>query len=531
MRKLLSDNASECVRILLNELNVRFTEKTFSFLRAHPDYPNLLSISHTLDTLGINNVAVRAGYEELQTELPKPALVHLYDNGGIFLVVTDIDETGVRFINENNQDEIQPKESFEKSWSGVTVVVDGANSKGEEKFVINSVKSILHKLKYWALGLMLILCLSLRLADLVTIEAILVFGFIATNLIGILAALLLLIELIDKNDPLVRKLCVSNSPLSKVNCASILNSNGAKFLGLFSWAEIGFAYFVTSFLYLTIFPSPSSVELMATISIIAFPYVGYSLWYQSQVVKRWCRLCLYVQAVLTIEFGLGIYVASDGVNISLLAMAYMSIVAVVVSASFAVVFPLVSASHSLKEESKAFRKLKADFEIFNVLHARQIKVLSFPNDALVYKASESANEIVIVSNPTCSQCIEIHKSLSKLIHGRTNLSVREVLLIEKDEHHPSNAVAETMVNIFHTHPLPEALEIIDDYYSNYVYNHKTWIDKYSDTKVDRQYARSILMNHVQWCIQNQFFATPLVFVNGKQLPGIYSIDDLKYLFD
>ncbi len=33
----------------------------------------------------------------------------------------------------------------------------------------------------------------------------------------------------------------------------------------------------------------------------------------------------------------------------------------------------------------------------------------------------------------------------------------------------------------------------------------------------------------KWCNDNGIVATPTYFVNGRQLPAIYSIEDLKYL--
>jgi uncharacterized membrane protein len=530
MRKLLSDNASECIRILLNALGTRFTQRTISYLKNHPDYPNLLSLSHTLDQLGIECVAVRTAYSELRDEIPKPALVHLYDNGGIFLVVTNINDEGVQFINEHDEIELQPRASFEQSWSGVAVVLDNSKQKDEGKYAVNLVANFLAKSRVWILATAAVISLYFGLQSNGGFPAISVILFLLTKLIGVVATVPLLIELVDKNNPVIKKLCVSNNPLSKVNCSSILDSKGAKFLGLFSWSALGFVYFVSQLLYLVLFPVHNSAILMSWTAIFAFPYVGYSLWYQSQVIKRWCRLCLYVQTVLIIECGFGLYILT-GSGAATPAVGYFALECSIIASIFAIVFPILSEWHSGKDSTASLRRLKADIEIFNLLLARQRKVPSFPKDALMYKSADSTNELVIISNPTCAQCIHSHRALKSLVDGRANISVREILLVEEDKTHPSNAIAELMIDVFAQCPREEALACLEDYYSNYVYDHQTWIAKYAPRVKASGQARTVLMSHVQWCIHYQLLSTPIVFVNGHQLPPAYALSDLKYLFD
>ena len=41
-------------------------------------------------------------------------------------------------------------------------------------------------------------------------------------------------------------------------------------------------------------------------------------------------------------------------------------------------------------------------------------------------------------------------------------------------------------------------------------------------------AQAILGAHGEWCMINQFSVSPLILINNKLLPGIYSSEDLIY---
>lgn len=115
MRKLIRENATEALRIFLKRLNVRFTERTIEQFREHPDFPSLLSITYMLNRLGIDHMALRASYAQLQHELPKPVLVHLLTNGGMFLVIAGAADDKIQVVNEHNRLESQPKEDFSET--------------------------------------------------------------------------------------------------------------------------------------------------------------------------------------------------------------------------------------------------------------------------------------------------------------------------------------------------------------------------------------------------------------------------------
>ncbi len=111
MAQSLKENPSEALGILLHRLNTKFTHYSIRTLQQHPDYPSLLSINHALDQLQIDNVALRATYEQLQHEFPKPLLVHTGENGGTYRVVENLDEQRCRLLINGESCGLNPKET------------------------------------------------------------------------------------------------------------------------------------------------------------------------------------------------------------------------------------------------------------------------------------------------------------------------------------------------------------------------------------------------------------------------------------
>ena len=84
--------------------------------------------------------------------------------------------------------------------------------------------------------------------------------------------------------------------LKQGDCNNILTSEYSQLLGIISWAEIGFSYFV--FNLLVILLNPSWVRYLCIMNLFTLPYTFWSIWYQKYKMKTWCILCLSVQCIL-----------------------------------------------------------------------------------------------------------------------------------------------------------------------------------------------------------------------------------------
>lgn len=94
------------------------------------------------------------------------------------------------------------------------------------------------------------------------------------------------------------------SVIEKTGCTTVVNSEQGMFMGLFHWSEIGLAFFTVSLGALLVYPAV--VNYLAYISILCLPYSFWSVYTQHWKLHSWCTLCLTVQALFWIIFGISI---------------------------------------------------------------------------------------------------------------------------------------------------------------------------------------------------------------------------------
>ncbi len=533
MRKLIKDNQAEALRILLNRLNVKFTSHSIEHLKVHPDYPSLLSLNYALHLLKIDNVATRVSYERLQKELPKPALVHIRDNGGMYLVVDNLDEEKVSFINEHGQLESQPKDDFIKSWSGIAMLVDDEAQGKEENYTIHRIKEIVHKVKLpfaiVSLATLVLYSIYYFKSSFSTFD----FLYLFTNALGIAVSIPLVIHLMDKNNPLVKKLCTSNNPKSKANCTNILDSPAANILGIFSWSEIGFIYFATLFFYIILFPQGHAILLVAVLSVLAAPYAAYSIFYQWKIAGQWCRLCLAVQAILLSELLTAIFyfhINSTSVIAYRGILALFLVFSLIISA-YGILKPIISEWKSYKGRFPKLNRIRFNPEIFRFLLKKNIPIDTVGINSLQFGNPNGEHRLTIISNPSCQPCIKMHQKLFRMLKTKEDVSVLEIFLTDTDEKSNSYQIAECMLKLYQTANVDYAKNAIAEYYNHYYNDFRSWIQKFDQDGSDNPDARQILKHHIMWCRKRKISSTPMIFYNNYELPKEYSIEDLDYLVD
>ena len=117
------------------------------------------------------------------------------------------------------------------------------------------------------------------------------------HLLGILITGLLLWYEYDEHNPLLQAVCSAGK---KTNCQAVLGSKAAIVVGNITWSDIGFLYFTGGYLYMLI-TGITFLYPVFIFSLLALPYIVFSVYYQAWVARQWCLFCLSVQAVLLLE--------------------------------------------------------------------------------------------------------------------------------------------------------------------------------------------------------------------------------------
>lgn len=531
MRKLLKDNASEVLKILLKELKIQYTDVTINTLRQNPYFPDLISLSQTLSKLSIENVAIKTDYNQL-IEISTPCIVHLHDNGGMYLVIKSVNENSITFIVEGNKEDIQPKEEFIKSWSGYALVINTENYNIIEKgYSINYLIQNVRKLRFPIVIIAVVFFLFYFFNQSINNYSIL--SFKVLSLAGFITSILLLIQLVDKNNLFIKKVC-NTKKNDKVNCSHILNSKSAKFLGMISWSEIGFIYFFSQIVIFLIF-NDSSSSYLNILSIVASPYVFYSIYYQWKIAKMWCKLCLIVQLVLIAQAIIGITLLLDLDTPISEYWSYSFILTAIFIPVFTLIItsyllPLITEFNEKREKLKLSDNVKMQPSVFfsKLNQSNNIKTELSSENLISYGDFESKSQLLLVINPTCEPCIKTHSKLSEITAYNNSIKIIEVFLV--DEHDKlSYKLATKMIDIYLMESETYFKNAISDYYQNYIHNSNHWIKKYWKTNLKNNKSKKILKQHLSWCEDNGISSTPQIILNGKFLPEEYNINDLEYL--
>ncbi len=534
MAPLLKETPSEAVSTLLNRLDAKFTNYSLKNLQQHPDYPSLLAINHTLDQLRIDNVAIKATYEQLQHELPKPLLVHTNENGGTYRVVDNLDEQKISFVDKQGKLRTQPKEAFIKTWSGVTMLVDEQTKGVEKDYALNRIKDFIDQARLPGAVISFLLLVFYIVYFTNNLTTPFDYLFLGTKALGIAATVPLMVRLIDKHNPWAKKLCHSPKAGSKINCADVLDSPAANFLGVFSWSEIGFLYFTVLFSYLLLFSVHSNV-LIAGLALLAAPYTIYSIYYQWKVARQWCRLCLAVQAVLLLELVLAsAFFGENSFNsISSQSFVALTLVSAIVVTGYSLLKPILLAWKRFEYEYPRLSRIKYSQEVFRLLLEKSPRVDTTGINPIQLRNLEGRHQLTIVSSPTCGPCIKMHHRLFEILNGKEAANLQEIFLTSEVESSDSYQIATCMLALYQETDLITAEKAMFNYYQlgRDHTNFSEWMQKYDRPDLKKNQAKQTLKRHIAWCSERDISRTPIIFYNGHELPPEYTVEDLDYLLD
>ena len=108
----MENNLTSIVHQWLSKADIRISKSYLNHkLSSHPSYPSMLSITDTLDELGIENAALVVDKEKL-SEIPVPFLINANGKGTSF------------FLINNTQKLLTEKSEFLKQWDGIVIVME-----------------------------------------------------------------------------------------------------------------------------------------------------------------------------------------------------------------------------------------------------------------------------------------------------------------------------------------------------------------------------------------------------------------------
>jgi len=519
------NNTIQTLCLLVKELGIAVTCQSISDeLQKHPNYNSILAYSDVLNNWRIPNEAYSLSFDEL-ADVPVPFIAHLSNNE--FVLVNQLNEKEVRVSNGTWKHKKFTSAEFKNLYGGSILVAEKGEAFGEVDYKTKRLHEIINE---WRMPVFLIGAFILFFGFLFLHSAYLSalsFQIVVLTLIktlGLVTAILLLIQSIDANNPFIQKLCSGD----KKDCNAILSSKAAKVNEFLTWSEVGFFYFAGTWLVL-LFNSNDVPVLyaLALLNIISLPYTFYSVYYQGWVAKQWCVLCCAIQGLLWLEF----FAFLPNLLNSMQVPNFREWMNLVMGIAIPVLLWMIIKPYLLKAKQinplkQQLRKLKYNTELFENSINNEVK-LDLPDDrhSLVIGNPAAEQIITMVSNPYCQPCAKAHKTLEEWLVNRDDIKLQVIFSIFNTEDKTSEIAGHLMALQANQDAL-SLKKALTDWYEQKHKNYESWAKEYP--KPANLSLNEALEKQKEWCIMADITATPTLFINGRRLPKNYQPEDLRY---
>ncbi|AQG80366.1 hypothetical protein AWR27_14170 [Spirosoma montaniterrae] len=507
------------VERLLQGLRVPVTRQTIRrTLETHPTLPSLSSLTDALSEWGVETMAVRLSDHHLM-EVSYPFLAHTGTGDDTdYVVVERVQHDTISYFHPVRGVVQEPLTVFRKQWQGIGLLTEANEASGEYQYAAKRQAEV--RASYRKPFLLASLTV-LGLAVVLQAPSWSWLALLIANMAGLLVCVALWSEEANQGAfTYLKKLC-GLSP--KTDCHQVVNSPAGKLFGWIGMADIGLVYFGSSVLALA-WGGLAAQHALLWLTAAALPYTIFSVGYQAFVLRKWCTLCLIVQATLWITFGLHIGATGGFMTTQLTAESILPIIAAfaLVGAIWVFLKPLLTNAPVVRQVESALARFKRNELLFvNLLENQPVVAIDELPAELIAGNRDAPITLTVVSNPFCGPCADAHNVVEKILA----VYPEDVRVIERfagnsrDESSETNYVARHLIGLSGQAILPEALH---DWYT-----HKDFARlqaRYpANPAID---ATTVHHQHMVWCDAVKVEYTPSVFINGRLLPDLFTINDL-----
>ena len=285
----------------LQALGVPHTE-SYADSRFHSmTFQSLFGLSKELENYGVETEALRLNDKEGDLcRLTPPFLAHTRD---CFAIVESVGPEKISCRGYDGELQTIDRDKFINSWDGIVLLAYPQDGAGEPDYAVHRLSDFARIMRPWVMGVaMAFLFVYFYISNGLWANFWLT-TLVLVTMAGLFVTFQLELKTLGIHTAAADSIC---GVIDRGGCNSILATPAAKFLGVFSWSEVGFAYFSVSLAAMLIFPR--SLGWLALINALCCPYSFWSVWYQRFRAHKWCTLCLITQACLWLTQGC--YIAS-----------------------------------------------------------------------------------------------------------------------------------------------------------------------------------------------------------------------------
>ncbi len=494
--------------LLGNKPNTKFCREEIT---THPDYPAMTSVVDFLDAGNMQYQAVQADASYIN-EFNYPVMAHIKQPGQEYMHIIP------------NAVEWNTQKKITQHWTGITIFAQKNSSWQNEQNVLYQKQELKNKaftLLLITVGVALYITSSVIQSNALTA----VFGLL--SLIGLVISVFLLATELGYQSQILKQVC---GAISNGGCEKVLKSKYAKgFFGI-TPADLSVLYFGTQFLFYLLSPYLGNLfNGLLLISIGGVIIAAWSFYTQAFNLKQWCALCLGVAAVLILQTVLALPNLQLPTTNSITSIAAFLLLMVLLLLILMPIKQLIKTNNTSQQKLAELKKWKTDAGLFITQwqQEQQIDTTIWQNDLII--GNNSAPIIITVAcNPYCGPCANTHKHLDEMLDrygDKLKVQIRLLCNAENETDKRTLAVKAILQKAETINSNTELHQMLSDWFE--------WMD-YEKWKAKWQTINSVDVNHKlklhsKWIKQSNIQFTPTFFINGKKLPGRYSLKDVEIL--
>ncbi|MGG7035717.1 MAG: vitamin K epoxide reductase family protein [Flavobacterium sp.] len=511
----MSKNNNSLFQYLKKE-SIAIDQAEFEFqLQSHPDYGSLLAMSDTLNFLNIDNGAISVSSSEIDL-LPTNFLTILKHQNNKPQLYFIEKRAELYYLEEDNKIKVLSKADLENRWHGVVLLAE----KMEENSLVISQKNS------WILPSVIFTLFLFILFQANTVFPVKLFTIFPV--IGILLSIAALKDLFGAQSQLLNSFCNISASTS---CNSVVGSDKWKIFEHIKFSDLSIVFFGTQFFSLLLALFSENLlpffHIQEVLLIACTPVIVLSVYYQKVVEKKWCPICLAIISLILIESVYLFYLIPFEIDLTINSVTAYAFVFVSVFAIWSALNSLLMERKDLKEKKLKSNRLIRNYEVFKNTLISDSK-LELSESSIILGNPESETEIAMITNPFCGHCKNAHKLMDKilLLQGE-NLKIKVLINADIDsETDERKLFFRSLMGIFLEKGQKAFQKALQDWYEST--DLQKWNSLYALKTIDTKTIDAVYRQQNQWCIDNDSFQTPSIFINGYRYPKMYDRENLEF---
>lgn len=488
------------------------------------DYLDQLLIRHPaqLSLWGIKDIFQRYGIEcecvqfndRLRISNEETPFIIIGRND--IFIIKSIENGVVNATSSDGKNEKIPLPLFLDDWDGNALIIDIEQISGEPNYIYHNKQRIISNTRRIIIGCSMILTISALIIFLKSLTASTFFlELIITNLLGTCISTALLFKGHHISHSIFDFLCGTNG--SNIDCNRVTYSNGGKIFNLYDMSELSFTFFTTNLLVLLI--TPNLLSELTVFICISMVFTIWSIYYQAFKLKTWCTLCISVSLLIWIMMLIVLSFHSlDKINITY---------CLILGSSYIVGLEIVSKlgaaydSHQMLINVKnEFKHLKYSNFVFEhvIKNSPRWRTNAIIDCGLSFGNQNAKTTIVIISNPICNPCAQMHKRLSDIKNSNIRFQYIFANLSDKITN-----INRCFICSYYKYGEDYTWNLLDKWFNKDVKD----ISFFDDLDLGIQ-TEDVLKNSekmTDWLNKQPFVGTPTVLINGIEVVWPYSLED------